>query len=248
MQRPRFLALGLIVSVTLAHAGQGKPSVRFEAGETIFPTEWRGGEIKAKADPLPETEVKRTREVLDKALAKYPKDLLGKHLRNVYAVQKLNFFGLEYGGTNSLDAVYLANEGEAKGYTNQFLEESFHHEFSSILLRQNPTLVDMKKWESFNAEGFEFKSDGVAALREGKASLKYEDVWGERGFLCSYASSSFEEDFNVMAGGLLTGRKDFWERVEKYPRLRSKLDLLMAMYTKLSPTFTADRFRSFIPR
>lgn len=237
------LVLGLLSGFSVG-AGNG-PVVSFDSTLAIFPKEWRTDEINPKAVALPMSERARFQKVVDRAIAKYPSKLLTKHLKNVYLLRSITFFGLAYGGTNSLDAVYLANDGVANGYTDDYLEESFHHELSSIFVRNVPTMIDQKAWAKLNAPGYEYKSNGVESLKNGTSSLIYTDEWNERGFLCAYGSSSFEEDFNVIAGGMMTGRKDFWTRAEKFPRLKGKMELIVAGYQKLDPSLNIGRLKGF---
>jgi hypothetical protein len=76
---------------------------------------------------------------MTKALKKYPTSALQKELKAVYFLKSMKFYNIGYGGTNSNDALYLTNNGEMLGYTELYLEQTFHHEFSSILYRNHPS-------------------------------------------------------------------------------------------------------------
>ena len=113
---------------------------------TMFPASWRKEPVQAQAVPLRDSEVARSQNLMITAMAKYPAEFLKKELKAVYVSQEIKFYGLKYGGTNSNDIIYLANEGAPRGYTDFFLESAFHHEFSSILLRNHRSNLDETTW------------------------------------------------------------------------------------------------------
>ena len=71
-------------------------------------------------------EIKRTVLIIKKALNKYPIQLLRSNIDNVYIVKSLYFSGIIAAGTNSKRNLYISNDGETQGYTNEFIESSFH--------------------------------------------------------------------------------------------------------------------------
>lgn len=214
--------------------------------QTIFPSEWQKKPIRAQAAPLPDSEVSRSLAAANRAIRKYPTSLLQQNLHGVYFVGELRFYGLPYGGTNSQDMIYIANRGANNGFTDQFLEESFHHEFSSILLRNYARQFDEPSWIACNAPGARYRSNGTEALREGSASTDYQRPYHELGFLAQYATASVEEDFNMMAEGLFSGNPRFWEAVDSYPRLKMKSAHAILFYNKLDSRFTEAWFRSLV--
>lgn len=213
----------------------------------MFPETWVMGGPKATATSLPDSERQRSLRVVSYALDKYPSSILKDNLKKVYIVQSLEFYGLPYGGTNSNDTVYLSNQGIRNGYTNGYLEQSFHHEFSSILLRNRLRSFPKAAWRACNDPDTPYQGNGTLAVRNGTADTRYREYWQERGFLAEYATASIEEDFNMMAGGLLTGEPQFWRAVEKYPRIKQKADLLISFYHELDSSLTENAFRKMKP-
>ncbi len=211
----------------------------------MFPSSWTVREVSASASSLPGEEVGRSLIALDRAMEKYPISLLRKNLKQVYVVSRLAFYGVPYGGTNSSDTVYLANGGREHGFSDRFIEESFHHEFSSILLRNYPSAFDRKSWLAANPPGFKYFGDGTQAVRSGRASTKTSRKWQHDGFLAQYATASIEEDFNMVAEALLTGTPEFWDAVEESPRLKQKTDITVRFYGSLSGTFNESSFKSY---
>jgi hypothetical protein len=213
----------------------------------MFPESWVAGEPKASATSLPDSEKDRSLRVVAYGLAKYPEDFLKANLKKVYVVATLEFYGLPYGGTNSSDTVYLSNRGVRNGYTDLYLEESFHHEFSSILLRNERRSFNRRAWVACNDPEITYQGDGTQALRDGTADTKYRDEWHEKGFLAEYATASIEEDFNMMVEGLFSGDARFWRAVDKFPRIKAKADQTIAFYHKLNESFTEQKFRAMQP-
>ena len=210
----------------------------------MFPSSWTNASVRATAQPLDPSEVDRSVNILKHAMDKYPSRVIQQNLRKVYVCQKLMFYGLSYGGTNSADSLYLANRGKNFGFSDQFLEESFHHEFSSILLRNYYDIFDADAWSSCNGT-MKYRVDGTQAVREGTASTHYDSKFNQQGFLAQYATASLEEDFNMMAEGLFSGSRKYWQTIDAYPRLKHKMQAIVNFYHRLDPVFTEARFRSF---
>jgi hypothetical protein len=236
------IVVGLAWSVAAVESAAGLPvPVLTQIRDEDFPPAWRTRAVRAHAEPLDPNEAERSRAIAARAMAKYPADLLRRHLRGVYFASRLQFYGLSFGGTYSDTALYLANRGPAEGFTDAYLEESFHHEFSSILLANRPDALDQAAWRAGN--GWPYGSSGAEALRSGRASTRYTAAWHERGFLAEYASASLEEDFNMMAEGLFAGGSRFWSAIDAHPRLHAKMRLAAAFYSRLAPGLDEEYFR-----
>lgn len=244
----RILALLVVVAAissgSLAQAPTTVPVITKSTQETL-PKEWLQDPIKGLAEDVAETEVARSQQAVTKMLAKYPPAILTRNLRRIVFVSKLQFYGLDYGGTNSSDTVYICNQGVSKGFTDLYLEASLHHEFSSILLRNYTAQFPGTEWTDALPAKFKYRGDGVQSLREGTSSTQAADKYLKDGFIAEYSTSSLEEDFNMLAESLFTGGKEFWIWYDKYPALRRKADLVMAFYGNLDPWFTQEKFRSF---
>lgn len=216
----------------------------FRADQSIFPASWRRAPINAQADPIDQGEVARSRQAVETAMAKYPAQLLRDNLRAVYITKNIKFYGLVYGATNSGDAVYISNSGRRAGYTDLVLEGSFHHEFSSILLRNHHSKISESKWNELNPSDFEYLGTGVDALRQGVSSTSYDPQLARQGFYSQYSMASFEEDFNILVEMLFVGDADLWKGSEEFPPLRAKLNLVIDFYQALSPVYTESFFKS----
>lgn len=218
--------------------------VKFQIGPEMFPASWRSGEVDAQAEPIARDQMARSVRAMDKALAKYPAELLSDNLTAIYFAKKLRFYGLSYGGTNSLDTVYIANRGIRAGFTDTFLEAAFHHEFSSILLRNHSDDFDYQAWKSANREGFSYHSDGTEAVRSGRADTTFRPEFHAKGFLNEYATASVEEDFNTFAEAVFLGEQKFWKAVDLWPRIHTKAMIVIQFYGHLNSDLTEEYFRS----
>jgi len=217
--------------------------VFFTTTDNMFPKHWYGNQINAEAQSLDRTERLRVIFILDKAFEKYPETVLKNELDRVYVLKSLKFYGVSYGGTNSKNTVYLADDGNNPFYTNHFIEGVFHHEFSSVLLRTYANLLDEEVWEAINSSHFIYGNGGVIAILNGEASVALDTKLFALGFLTKYSESAIEEDINVFAQNLFNGGHEFWEAVDAHKKIRKKATLLIDFYNHIDPAFTESYFR-----
>ncbi|MFZ6010429.1 MAG: hypothetical protein ACOYXT_08760 [Bacteroidota bacterium] len=218
------------------------PDIILTIDDDTFPSSWLSGEINGKASPLDSGEFERSRRIIVKALSKYPPAVIQKHLKKVHVVKHLEFYGQSYGGTNSTDAVYITNKGAAMGYTDFWIEQTFHQEFSSILFRNYSFLFDRKKWTSCNKDIL-YGTSGVDALKQGKTSLSFDLELNKKGILSEYGTASIEEDFNTFAENLFLSSTGFWEIVRTQKRIKKKAEQVMEFYRAIDNKFSEAYFR-----
>lgn len=212
-----------------------------QASPEIFPEAWRGGKIKATAQPLLDTEVERFRRIVDRALAKYPKSLLERSLVKLYGLGHLEYSGVVTGGTRSANAIYVVCKPQAN-YTDEAVERIIHAEYSSVLFQKFAKDFDAEAWKKQNAEGATYLGSGVAAVKAGKISARVTPELHEQGFISEYAQASIEEDFNSHVARLFIGDEAYWQTIEKHPRLKAKAELVMAFYEKLDASMNRTSF------
>lgn len=211
--------------------------------EGMFPGDWKEDPINAEASNLDEARIERSLKVVKKALDKYPSELLRSNLKRVYVLKSLYFYGVEYGATNSSESVYITNRGIKEGYTDSFLEELVHEEFSSILFRNyNYYFFKEMDWRDVNPDSFSYGEGGRKAIQSGEGSLEINTSWLRKGFLYQYATSDLEEDFNSFARKTFTG-KEIWQYAKDYPKIEKKLRLMIDFYHEIDPVFTEEYFR-----
>ena len=215
----------------------------FAVKENMFPRHWYSKKINAEVEPLVREERQRVINILARAFLKYPEELLKVNLDRVYILKKMNFYGVPYGGTNSKNTIYLADDETNSGFTDSYIEGVFHHELSSILLRSHPGIFNMSAWQAINSPSFVYGNGGVEAILNGESSMRFDPELFERGFLTRYSQASPEEDINVFAQNLFTGGISFWNIVDENIRIRKKANMLIRFYQSIDPTLTEEYFR-----
>lgn len=238
------VAIPLKAINSYTHAATGI-EVQFDYHDSIFPTSWLQGRIAGKAKSLDTSEVSRTIEMVDAALAKYPKEFLKEHLSKVYVLSKLEFFGVGYGGTYYKNAIFITNKGQDKGYTRKFMEKVFHAEFSSVLYHDFKKKFPAEDWSKANGKSFSYGSGGVEAIKRGTNSETPTKSINKQGFITEYGMSDMENDINSYAKHLFGDPERFWDLVELYPRIRKKAGILISFYGEMNPKFNEDYFLEF---
>ncbi len=221
-------------------------SIRFSYSPLIFPESWQATPISAKGEQIATSEIQRCNGLMEKALNKYPLKNLEKELKAVYFLKSMKFYEVDFGGTNSTDALYLTNGGISNGYSDIYLEETFHHEYSSILYRNHPSFFNAREWKKASIRGFKYKDpeNGVGAIRKNQSSQELDTLLCKKGFLTQYSLSGLENDINTFAQNMFSPPENFWKIVNQYPRIKKKVKLLTDFYFKIDPLFTDDYFRN----
>jgi dipeptidyl-peptidase 4 len=220
----------------------GEPQVIYhQASPEIFPESWRRPKVNAMAEPLEETERERCRKIVDRALGKYPADLLKATLKKLYCLGQLEYRGAVTGGTRSRTAIYVVCK---PSYASTDVERIIHAEYSSVLFQKFPQHFDAKSWNAINPTDFRYLGGGVQAVKAGLASRRSDEAMQAQGFILEYAKASIEEDFNCHAAPLFMGDAQYWQAVEKHSKLKAKSDLVIGFYSKVHASLTKERFQA----
>ena len=249
MDKMKRLLLLFICFISIYANSQGTDErtgiqIFFKIDKEAFPKSWETEEISAKGTSLDKIEIDRSLKVIIKALSKYPIELVKENIAKIYILKSIEFYGQEFGATNSNDVIYIANNGELLGYSDFYIEKSFHHEFSSILLRNYPKLFNEEKWKRINK--ISYGNGGVQALKDSKDSQSFDSLLALNGFLFEYATSDLENDFNSFAENLFNPSDEFYLLVDKYVGIHQKYKLIIEFYSKLHKSLTEDFFRKII--
>lgn len=219
--------------------------VIFPSKVSVLPREWSGKKVNPEIKPVTSEEFGRIEDLLTKAFAKYPPGLIHKNLDRVFVFKSMKFYGLPYGGTNYHHSVYLSDDNDNPRFTDEYIEQVFHHEFSSILVRNFPGYFDKTKWLLLNPPAFRYGKGGADAISQGTASMDLDPSLIKKGFLSEYSTASLEEDINVFVQNMFTGDREFWRLVDLDDNIREKTRILISFYHKINPAFTESYFRSF---
>lgn len=208
----------------------------------FFPSEWLLPPISARSSELSQKQAKRFSSLLEKALLRYPFKVISENLNGIALSKSLSFYDVKYGGTNSTSTVYLSSKGKKFGYSDSYLISIFHHEFSSILLRNYS--FPREKWLSSNPADFEYKYEnygrnaGVEAIKHEKELLNGSEELYQKGFLTQYSVSGFEEDFNMYSATILTKPEEFKAQMNKYEAIKRKFNIWLDFYNSIDDSFT----------
>jgi len=238
-----FLFMGSSSPLDMYVDERTKTEIFFSSQDTIFPKHWYGGRINAEAEPLSRLERLRVINILNRGFEKYPDLVIRENIDRVYALKKMRFYGVPFGGTNVRNTLYICDDEDNPLFTNPYIEAIFHHEFSSVLKRTYSWFFDYEAWESVNPPDFSYGNGGVNAIMNGEASLKLNPDYYAMGFLTRYSQASLEEDVNVFAQNLFSGDPTFWAVVDQNTRIRRKSRILIGFYQKIDPRFNETYFR-----
>ena len=219
--------------------------ISFGLNDNMFPKSWTEGDINGQAKALSPKEYKRSKRIIIEALDKYPVEILKQNLSEVYILNSLMFYNQVYGGTNSNNNVYLVNSGKLDGYSDEYVEQLFHAEFSSILLRNYSNENFESKWEQINKNDFQFGKGGVDEIKTGKASTDFLPEYFKKGFLYQYAMSGLENDFNSISKNLFCPNNSLWKKAYRYQKIKLKIILTIDFYNNISDTFNIEYFKEF---
>ena len=189
-------------------------------------------------------EMEQGRQLLERALSKYPLALLSNRLAHAYlhrAPAQTRFRDGEWrksaAGTYNLDSVFVGlHDGPRnRGGGDRFAEAVFHHELSSVLVGHNPGLFRADAWRAANPPGFKYNDSGSGSPIATTRFL-------EDGFVCTYGMSDIENDINTYAMWLFTRADWLFAEAAQHPRVKKKVKILAQFYRKLDPVFTREFF------
>ncbi len=182
----------------------------------------------------------RNADILQTTLERYPVQVIKNHLSVINFAGKITLKdGFNYGGLydESKKSIYLVDNG-FQGH--DVVISTFHHEFSSLLLKSNS--FDIDQWRDNNPKDFEYSYETTKdLLRTYKsASLVGAEADYEKGFMDTYGQTMVENDFNEYAAVVFTYPQKFKKIMDKYPRVRGKFMVLLEFYHNIDPIFTEE--------
>lgn len=216
-----------------------KKVLLYDGKSSIFPSSWLDKKINAKATAADRAVFHTDSLFIAKAFSKYPDDIVIKEIKKIQLLGRLRFSGQNFFGTNSRYDLYIALEN------NDEIERTFHHEFSSMLLRNHPSYKIEEEWKKLSPELLSTSS--AAAMKAGYYSTDYAPELLEKGYLGKYSLSNWENDFNMYAEEIFCGGKTFWQLADKYPKLLQKTKLIIRFYQeKIWSGFDEVYFRALV--
>jgi len=189
------------------------------------------------ASKMSDFELSRYSVLLPKFFSKYPKSIIQDELKTIKLAGSLTLYSVFYGGTSIGSTLYLTSLGYDKGYTDEYIEKLFHHEFSSILMRNHE--FPQNAWNASNVTEFKYAQTNKEirrAIAEDTGTVGNHGIYS-RGFLTKYSMSTLENDFNVMAEQVFTDPGRLKTLIQQYPIIRKKYELLRIFYLDIDPKF-----------
>jgi hypothetical protein len=193
----------------------------------------------SKIEPIRHRVLVHYVDILQKALEKYPVQVIKNHLNVIQFAGEIDDHGFMAGGTYDpfRRILYIANNGSQKDNRSIYV---FHHEFSSLLLTSHSFY--MNPWTDNNQKEFEYLYDTTknALKTYNSTSLVGTEVDYEKGFIDTYGQTNFENDFNEYSAMIFTYPQKFKEIMDQYPRVRGKFLVWLEYYQNIDPIFTEE--------
>jgi hypothetical protein len=218
----------------------------YEIGDDFFfplesPLIPAGPPRDSKVRPIRHRVLLRYPAFLEKAFEKYPVEVIRKYLKAIYFSGEIDDGDLMYSGTYDpfRRIIYLVDDG---GKNSEGAMRTFHHEFSSLLLRSHSFWSD--PWTDHNPKNFVYLTEKYKCWDTLKKEVEIytagstEDY--EKGFMRAYGQTDFENDFNEYSAVIFTYPEKFKEIMNQYPRVRGKFKVWLEFYQKIDPIFTEE--------
>ncbi|MBI3897633.1 MAG: hypothetical protein HY308_04960 [Gammaproteobacteria bacterium] len=209
--------------------------------ETDYPDSW-AIEPVAKVSPL-ENDVGLSQMIhaLSLSLKKYPADLIRKELKGLVFLEKLTTDGIHTAGTyTSTQRIVIVRTGDGIADSVEQLQETFHHEFSSLL--KNSYNFSEQDWQRASGKNFSYQLENdpysfVSKLTEYPA----DETLYQRGLVEFYGETGLENDFNTYAQVIFTHPQQMRVLIRQYPVIRDKYAVFKRFYLsidkRLAPVF-----------
>lgn len=177
--------------------------------------------------------------IVEYALAKYPPALTSKHLEKIYIGGGLRKNGGVIAGLYDKKNIYLFYNHPDGDNSAIFLEQSIHHEFSSILFEAYD--FPAFDWLKLNPPDFNYIINPVK-INEYMNSIKSyhaSESQLKQGLVSSYGMANAENDINSYVELVFTQPEKMKLYVGKYPVIAKKYRMVKDFYLTISPDFSS---------
>jgi hypothetical protein len=197
------------------------------------------GIVSVKLAPPSKEQYTKYITIIKTALEKYPVSVVKKHLKKIYIGGPFSENGGVIAGMYEKDKLFLFCN-PVDGYSSDiFLEQTIHHEFSSILiLGYDFPAFD---WLDLNPKGFEYIIN-LSKINEYMNSISsYSPTESQlrQGLVSSYGKANAENDINSYVELIFTQPEKMRAYMDKYPRVGPKYEMIKKFYLSISPEFEA---------
>ena len=176
-------------------------------------------------------------------VSKYPPKSISKMLAYVFVVDELLVASAKASGAYSLDekSIYINYKLNTTGFNRSkfSLKRTFHHEISSILLKNYNFNHD--SWKAAHGQGFQYEIDKDPTYHwmhmRGYTDPIDKKTLYKRGLLRQYAETGVENDFNIYASVIFTNPKKMKRLIKEYPIIQRKYEVFKAFYLSIDAGF-----------
>ncbi len=222
--------------------------INYHPVDSLLPSVWRQAPYSGRVEPVIKRDLMRLLKVLNSGFDLYPRTVLDSSLDEIRVVRSLELFGAQYAGTTLGNNIFMTADSIAEGYDERQFALIFHHEFSSILMRNYG--FDTAAWIAVNDDPLPYAQspDQMLAAIQNDAEIVGSPELYRRGLLASYGLASPEDDANLYAELIFTDPAKMHELTSEYPTIRRKYQFLRDFYLKIDAGFKVVFARVEDPR
>lgn len=167
---------------------------------------------------------------IEESLAKYPPGFYASVAHGIFICGHVRFDGIDSGGTFGPAWILLAAPPLGDRERIRLISlRGVHHEFSSLVLRRDPTTYG--RWLIFSPSGWQFASDYKTSLARNESA----DPPLSTGFLSAYGATTPENDFNIYAEKMFTEPAKIARLAREYPLIARKVAFVVSTYAAIDP-------------
>ena len=199
----------------------------------------KNGEAVVKISPLKEGQFFNYLSVLQKALAKYPQSLIRNTLTDVYIGGPYTENDAIIVGMYERTKLFLFYNHKEGNNAPLFLEQTFHHEFSSILIQRYD--FPAFDWLKLNPKDFSYiiNPKKIDEYMNSVGTYAADKAMLEQGVISAYGMVNAENDINTYAELIFTQPDKMKQYINTYPVIAKKYQMIKKFYLSLSPQFKA---------
>jgi hypothetical protein len=196
-------------------------------------------EATVELSPIDDAHFQTYLKLVQKALLKYPIEIVKKEIKALYIGGPYQENGGVITGMYERDKIYLFYNHNSGDNSPLFLEQSFHHELSSILIRDYA--FPAFDWLALNPEGFSYIINPIQidSYMNSIDSYDANDSILKQGLVSTYGKVNAENDINTYAELVFTQPEKMKKYITKYPVVSKKFHMLKQFYLSISPEFGA---------
>ena len=195
-------------------------------------------EVEVQFTPPTVAQFYRCAGIVSKALKKYPPALVKKHLNQIWVGGQYRENGGIIAGMYEKDKLFLFYNHKKGDNSDLFLEQTLHHEFSSLLIKfyNFPAF----HWLKLNPADFDYiiNPSGIKAYMNAVKSYNASEAQLNQGLVSGYGKANAENDINSYVELIFTKPETMKTYIRKYSRIASKYQMIKRFYLSVSPEFS----------